>query len=62
MSVRSVKFWYWLVDRLPNKLVYFCFMKVGAYATTGIYSNTDASEITMMHAIKRYSDDKKIKV
>ena len=24
MSTRELRFWYWIVNRLPSKLVYFC--------------------------------------
>jgi hypothetical protein len=57
MKVREVNFWYWLVARLPRKLVYFCFMHVMAYATTGKYGETVVPELTSMDAIKRYGDD-----
>ena len=60
MSVNTVKVWYWLVDQLPKKLIYFCFMHVMAYSTTGKYGNTIATELTSMDAIKRYGDDNNI--
>lgn len=57
MENKEVKIWYWLVDRLPRKLVYFCFMKVMAHSTTGKYGTTIVPELTGMDAIKRFSDD-----
>ena len=51
-------FWYWLVSKLPVNLVYFCFMHVMVYATTGKYSGTIVPELLGMEAIKRYGDDK----
>jgi hypothetical protein len=57
MTLREVNFWYWLVDRLPHKLVYFCFMKVMSHATTGKYSSTITTDITGMEAIERYDND-----
>ncbi len=58
MSNREVSFWYWIVRRLPKRLVYFCFMHVMAYCTTRKYGDTVVPELTGMDAIKRYGDDK----
>ena len=60
MKVREVNFWYWIVRLMPVKLVYFCFMYVMGYATTGKYSGTVVPELTGMDAVKRYGDDKGI--
>ena len=60
MKIQEVSFWYWLVARLPKKLVYFCFMHVMAYATTGRYGHTIVPQLSGMDAIKRYGDDNKI--
>jgi len=57
MKSREINFWYFIVDLLPKKLVYFCFMKVMAYSTTGKYSSTVVPDLTGMDAIKRYGDD-----
>ena len=58
MKARQMDFWYWLVSKLPVNLVYFCFMHVMVYATTGKYSGTIVPELLGMEAIKRYGDDK----
>ena len=58
MGVKEVNFWYWLVGLLPKRLVYFSFMHVMAYSTTGSYSSTIVPELSGMDAIKRYGDDK----
>ena len=60
MNVKKINFWYWLVRRLPKKLVYFSFMHVMVYSTTGKYGNTIVPDLTGMDAIKRYGDDKGI--
>jgi len=60
MNVKEINFWYWLVKLLPKKLIYFCFMHVMAYATSGKYGTTVVPELTGMDAIKRYSKDNKI--
>ena len=60
MGVISVNFWYWVVQRLPKRLVYFCALWVMAKATTGEYSNTSVVELTGLDAIKRYEDQFKL--
>ncbi len=60
MKRMEVNLWYWLVDRLPKKLVYFCFMKVMVYATTGKYGTTEVPKLTGMEAVKRYGEGYKI--
>ena len=60
MNIKQVNFWYWLVKRLPVKLVYFCFMYIMAYSTTGKYGSTIAPELSGMDAIERYATDKGI--
>jgi hypothetical protein len=57
MTVREVKFWYWLVGLLPKRLVYFCFMSVMAHSTTGKYGDTIVPELTGMDAADRYGKD-----
>lgn len=57
LSVREVKFWYWLVHRLPKRLIYFCFMQIMAHSTTGKHGNTIVPELTGMDAIDRYGAD-----
>lgn len=60
MSVRETNFWFWLVRRLPKRLIYFCFMQVMAHSTTGKYKETIVPELTGMDAINRYGSDNKI--
>ena len=60
MGNKEVKFWYFLVGLLPKKMVYFCFMKVMAYSTTGKYGSTVVSGLSGMGAIKRYGNDHKL--
>lgn len=60
MGTKEIDFWYWLVSLLPVKLVYFCFMSVMCYATTGKYSDTLTSKLTGIEAIDRYAKDKKV--
>ena len=43
--------------RLPNRLVMWCYMRVGAHATTGKYSSTNVVDLSMMEAIDRFSKD-----
>lgn len=51
MSLRELKFWYWLVDHLPNKLVYFCVMHAFSRAST-IHPYKHPNEITWLDAVK----------
>ena len=53
MNTREVKFWYWLVRRLPKKLVYFFCMHVIAHSTTG----DEVSRLSAMDAVGRYGND-----
>ena len=52
----------WLAKRiqglahiLPARLVYFCAIRVGAEATTGVYGTTVVPELTLMDAIGRFA-------
>ena len=56
-SQKEISFWYWLVGLMPKKLVYFSFMHVMAYATTGKYGNTIVPDLAGMEAITRYGKD-----
>ena len=58
MSVFEINLWYWIVDKLPKKLLYFCFMHIMAYSTTGKYSNTIVPDLTAMDAVDRFRKDK----
>jgi hypothetical protein len=40
---------------LPNKLVYFCAIRVWAEATSGVYGNTVVPTITAGEAIQRFA-------
>ena len=60
MNKTEMNFWYWLVSKLPVKVVYFCFMHVMAHATTGKYGSTIVPELSGMDAAKRYGDDNRI--
>ena len=60
MKIHEVSFWYWIVNKLPKRLIYFCFLHVMSYATTGKYGNTIVPELSGMDAIQRYGDDKKV--
>ena len=57
MKIKEVNFWYWVIRKLPKKMIYFSFMHVMAYATTGKYGNTVVPELSGIDAIKRYGDD-----
>ena len=46
----------WLVWRLPKVVVMWCYIRVGAHATTGQYGNTVVTDLTMMEALKRWDE------
>ncbi len=58
----SEKFWMWLSFRMPKKLVYFCAIRLGAFATQGKYSDStggkrsdiEVPELRLMDAVKSY--------
>ncbi len=54
MSVRMVKLHYWIVDRLPRWIIYWCAMRLWVAGTTGSYSHTIAPELTLDEAIRRW--------
>lgn len=43
-----------IVWRLPERLVMWAYIRVGAHATTGQYGNTVVPELTMMDALDRW--------
>ena len=43
-----------VVWKLPKSIVYFCAIRLVAYATTGKYSRTIVPELSAMDAIKRW--------
>lgn len=44
----------WLCARLPLDVVYWCHVRVVAYATTGSYSDQDVSALLVQDAAKRW--------
>lgn len=51
------KFYTWVAQKLPNKIVYFCAIRVWAYATTTPYDKTHPSQIRVITALKRWEND-----
>ena len=41
---------------LPRRVVTWCYVRVGAHATTGKYGNTIVPELSMMDALGRWDD------
>lgn len=52
MSLKEVKFWYWLVQFLPKKVRYFVVMDVWAKATTVNFPDKSPDEVTWSMAVK----------
>lgn len=60
MKRNKVNFYHWLINKLPKKIIYFCFIHVMVHGTTGKYASTKVPELTGMDALKRYVDDNKL--
>ena len=50
------KVWFWIANKLPAKLIYWASIRMGAFATTGKYSNTVVPDMTFVDALKRWSE------
>ena len=48
------KFYMWLAHKLPRRLVYFCAVRVAAYATTRQYASTIVPDLKALDALKRW--------
>lgn len=46
--------WLWLAFRMPRKLVYWCAVRVAAYATSGRYEHQIVPELRATDALKRW--------
>ena len=46
----------WLAWKMPTELVYWCSLRLGAYATQGEHGKTIVPELTFMDAIKRWEE------
>ena len=44
----------WFVGLLPQWVVYWCGIRLGAHATTGKHSSQIVSGLTMMDALRRW--------
>ena len=45
----------WLAWKLPRQVVRWAVVRVAAHATTGIYSETIASDLTVLQALERWA-------
>lgn len=52
--MRKENIYLWIVHRLPDWLIYWSAIRIGAYATTGKYGNTEVPKITFMNVLKRW--------
>jgi hypothetical protein len=48
------RFLWWLAWKLPRRLVYFCHIRLWAWATTGRYGDTRPDELSWDEACKRW--------
>lgn len=52
MKTWEVNFWFWIVRRLPKKLLYFAVQHVWAMATVQKYTDKHPDEVTWSMALK----------
>ena len=48
------KFMLWFIWKLPRGIVYWCSIRLIAFATQGEYGNTIVPELSAMDALKRW--------
>ena len=46
--------WFWIAMHVPSTLVYWCGIRLGVWATTGLFSATIVSEISLTEALDRW--------
>ena len=51
----SERIWQFLAWHVPAKLVYFCVVRAGAYASQGQWSGEEISSISIMKTLQRWS-------
>lgn len=44
----------WIVWHLPRTIVYWCSIRLMAYATTGKYETQAVNELTLINALQRW--------
>lgn len=47
----------WLAWKLPELVVYWCYLRVAAHATSGKWASTPVPELKMMDALDRWGKD-----
>jgi hypothetical protein len=50
----KVKFYAWLADRLPHKLISAAAIRMFVHATTGEYETQEVPSVTIMEALGRW--------
>jgi len=48
------RFWLWLSFKMPQRLIYWCSIRLMSRATVGEYGDTIVSELLAMDALKRW--------
>lgn len=51
--MKKEKLYLWMAHRIPRKFLYWIAIRIGALTTTGKYSDTIVSELTLMDVLKR---------
>ena len=55
MSRFEEKFYTWVTWKLPKKLVYWCAVRLMAWATQGQWGNQSPNDVNIMDALKRWA-------
>lgn len=56
LLIKYEKFMYWFVRKLPKELIFYCFMHVCVFATTGKHGNTQPGSLDIFEIIKRWKN------
>ena len=56
MSERRDKFWQWLAFKMPKALIYFCGIRLWAWATSKQWEDQDATTVTMDQCLDRWDN------
>ena len=56
--VRNTDLKLWIVKHLPKWIVYYSLVVAGASASTGQYSDTNVTELTIIEVMKRWEAEK----
>jgi hypothetical protein len=53
----GTKMWYFTISILPKQVLFYSFMYILSYATTGRYADRDKKTLTAIEALNRWARD-----